>query len=971
MNTGSWRLGDAVTFLLVVGAVMMTITSSAGAPGRTTIGDAKLKLTLDLANGGLVETFQVFDSALTGLAASPWVLETDAGKIVPKDTALDVGKSKPAGEAASFTGTTSELDWKLEYRLIAPGLITKTLSITPKRDLVLKQVSMWNGSSAELPVVASTSLQDIAAFYRQDGRGMFVSLDFPYSRIVTAGQETSVTYPPHDRLKAGQSYECHSITVGATELTGHARYGFDDGEVDAMDTYMQTRFPLRFDRPMFISACINNRYTQVTDKGVFYTMKDHPTLSFNQDLLKREIELMPKIGMEYYQLWTGPFDSVPGDPDPKFVHEAVKFARQRGVRIGDYSAVNGLFCYHYNEYSNSIDNHPEWGLKNSDVCLGNPKYTNFYRDMVVGNDKNYGFEIHCLDFMDIRVCNSTEHGHVPGPDSVYAQVRGIVDILEGLNGVSPNMLTESNAGNWAEFLPKIAWANHNLYLTDPFIASPWQGLNQTRILDDVRREQMVSLHYSRFMPYRSYTNCQYFFSSNSISPDIRNYQYGALSSIAVTPNLCLAEIRPWLDRLNPQHNAQVLAFYKKWTDFLKRNYSLWTKTYQVGDNPGMGSVEIYGHAKDDHGFVFLVNPNYWDKVVDVPLDSSLGFTGSGKVEIAELYPVERLRLTEYGPSVALGTRISVNVPAQTVVVLEAKPAPERIDKPRLYGVPGTIEANNGGYLIKTSGPQGTTERCAVLLPNASKSIASVEVRDYPKQPKRIWAPTPVKMVAASGNVTAMDITFRRDAAPTELRYWQVKPGGLADGTAAGWTTDIKDAASLRFPLFIDVKDETVQLPMWDAAADKAGLGLIADFCGAYVENAFYENQDTWIELKTGEAPGAPRATVKAVESPDESRPLPELAKSGDRSWWAQTSFHLPFMYTIGCEPFLDEHTLLVLPFVRQSRIGQVKAWINGQPLEVRKYLYPRNRSYSCFYADLVGTAAKGGENKLVVYFERQ
>ncbi len=76
------------------------------------------------------------------------------------------------------------------------------------------------------------------------------------------------------------------------------------------------------------------------------------------------------------------------------------------------------------------------------------------------------------------------------------------------------------------------------------------------------------------------------------------------------------------------------------------------------------------------------------------------------------------------------------------------------------------------------------------------------------------------------------------------------------------------------------------------------------------------------------------------------------------------------MYTYGCEPAFDDHTVIVLPFVRQARIGQVKAWINGTPLEVRKYLYPRNRALSCFYADLVGSAVSGGgENRLVVYFE--
>ena len=201
--------------------------------------------------------------------------------------------------------------------------------------------------------------------------------------------------------------------------------------------------------------------------------------------------------------------------------------------------------------------------------------------------------------------------------------------MKTLADVDPEMMVWSNSGNWSEFLPKIAWWNPNLYLTDPFIATPWPGLNMTRLLDDARREQMVSLHYTHFMPFRNYTNCQYFFSQNSIVPDIRNYQYGALSSIAVTPNLCLAEIRPWLDRLPASQQREVTAFYQRWTQFLKDHYPLWRQTYHVGDNPAPGGIEVYGHAEGGHGFVFVVNANYWSDVVRIPLDERLGFSAHG------------------------------------------------------------------------------------------------------------------------------------------------------------------------------------------------------------------------------------------------------------------------------------------------------------------------------------------------------
>lgn len=955
-------------------AVTAALPVPAGADSYV-IGDPDLQMTLQASRDSLVEQrFEVRGKELAGLSAKPLSVQTDGGLIVPDQVILPKVSPGPVRDL-SLHGTSELAGWQLRYRVTGRGRITKTLVLTPKRDLRVEEVCLWIGASSSAPLVASTSVQDIAAFYRQDDRGMFVSLDFPYSRIPNADGITRVTYPPHEKLEAGRTYTCHSLTIGATSVTGSGRYGFDDGEVEAMDSYVQEHVKPRFERPMFVTTCINNRYTMPREDIIFYTFKDHPTLSLNQDLLWKELALMPKFGMEYYQLWPGPFDSVPGDPDPEFVRKTVAYARRHGMRIGDYSSVNMIFCLHYNNYRNSLENHPEWGIKPSDICLGNQKYVAFYRDMVVENDRKYGFEIHCLDFLTLNECNNPEHGHALGKDSLYAQVRGLVEILEGINGVSDQMMSWSNAGDWGLLLPKLGWWNHNMYLTDPFIASPWQGLNMTRLLDDARREQMVSLHHSRFVPYRSLTNCQYFFCQNSIVPDIRNYQYGALSTIAVTPNLCFGEVgddRPWLNRLAEAEKDQVISFYSKWTRLLKDNFNLWKKTYQLGDNPGMGSLEIYSHASGNRGFIFVVNPQYWTRTAQVPLGESLGFSGSGRVEIAELHPVERLRLTEHGPFPLLGSTLRMTVPAQTVLVLEVRPAPERIAGPRLAGVPGTVEKTPDGYLIKTRGQQGTSERAALLLPPGKDRIAAVTVRDYPKQPKRDWSPTPVTLLASGPEGAVVDLTFRRDLAPTDLREWRVRPGSLADGAASGWEKALPEGVAARFPLFSDLEPGAVPLPLWDDAADKAGLGPIADFCGGFVENAFSEVQETWIDLRTGEPPaGLPKRAPVTRAQTAALRPLPELAKRMEAGWWAETTFHLPFMYAYACEPFFDEHTFLVLPFVRQARVAQVKAWINGQPLEVRDYSYPRNRNLACFYADLVGTGAKGGENRLVVYFERQ
>ena len=938
------------------------------------VGDDACGVVLSLVDGRLLESsFEVAGEALEGLAAEPWAIAlSDRSLAAPDDraTLLSAGPDE-----ASFAGENDSFRWKLRYEALGPGRITKTLTLVPKHDLEVQRVFLWQARSSADPLVARTGLQDIAAFYREGGRGLFVSLDFPYSQIASAGGLTTVGYPPFDLVRAGEEYTCHSLTIGATRVAGRVRYGFYEGEVEAMDRYVQERFAPRFSRPLFSTACINNRFTQLEGDWVFYTMRDHPTLTMNRDLLKRELQVVSRLGMEYYQVFPGAFDWGPDDPSPAMVEEAVKWARRDGLRLGDYSGANHLFCPHYNQHRNTLDR-PEWRMRDEQgnlgaFCFGRREFVEFYAERVVSTCRRFGFELHALDFLSIAPCFAADHGHPAGPESIYSQVRGLVQFLEAVNAVSPEMLTWPNSGNWSEFLPKLAWYAPSLYLTDPYVATPWQGLNQTRILDDSRREQMVGLHYSHFVPYRFFTNCQYFFSQNSIVPDARgNCEYGALSTLAVTPNLCLAEVRPWLDAQSPATQERVIAFYRKWTAFVREHFGLWTRTYHVGEDPAPGGVEVYSHAEGDHGFVFIVNPQYWSRTVGVPLDASLGFTRAGKCEVVELYPQERLRLTAQGPFARLGTTLPVRVEAQQVLVLEIGSAPSTITEPRLYGVPGTVEATEGGYLLKARGPQGTTARAVVLLPSRGPRVTSARLRcDLPAEDLRQAAQSSVSLLASDERGALIEVTFRREQAPTELRTWAARGGSLPEGMAAGWPGGLAGGRQGSFPLLAEPR-------AGDTSAPSSPLGPLAAFCGGYVGNAFSEVQEAWIELGVGgEAPapadGAPEADRKlaSLEAMPPPAPLDTLATETGSAWWLQTQFHLPFMYTLGCEPPPDDHTILVLPLLGQPRVADLRAWVNGSPLHVTRYDYPRARQFGCYYADLVGPAAHHGDNTLVVYYE--
>jgi hypothetical protein len=945
----------------------MGSAASRGGEERLSVGDERFKMTVALQDSAVVKTeYEAAGRPFPGLSSSLWSLETDYGEVSIAESA-NVAVSKTGDGALVMSGKARQINWSARCERIAPGTVTVRVTLKPDKPTLIKRVFLFNGRSKEKPVVAKTRLQDVAAFYRAGTTGLFVSLDFPYSKIADHGGATAISYPPHVKLEAGREYVCHSYTVGVSSPTGRQRFGYYEGEVDAVDSYVQKRFPPRFERPMFLSAGIANRYTQLEQNWIYYSMKNNPTLTFHRDLLKRELDLMRKLGVEFYCVYPGVFDWGPDDPSDEQVKEAMHWARRNGVRMGDYSGCNSVFCPHYNQHQNSLAG---TGIE---PCFGNPKFVDWYSARVVAAARKFGLEEHCLDFLALDVCNNPKHGHPTGEDSIYHQIKGLCDLMERIASVSPQMLIWPNSGCWADLLPKVAWYAPSQYLTDPYIFTPWQGLNMTRLLDDSRREQMVTLHYANFIPYRFFTNCQYFFCQNSVVPDLRNYQFGALSTLAVTPNLCLGEVRPWLDDLSERDGKQVIAFYDKWMRFLKKNFPLWKHTYHAGGDPGPGAVEIYSHAQGDHGFVFIVSPNYWGRTVDLPLDESLGFTGRGECEVAELHPWERLRLTDRGPFVKLPTKLPVVAPPQTVVVLEIRPRPRTIAVPRLYGIPGEIVRAADGYVLRTSGPQGTTERFAVLLPAGSEPIATVEAeKKIPDLDRRQWDwdPTALKLIASGRQGALVELTFRRKAPSADLRRWSVRSGSREEGLKANWQAGLSQAMDTAFPLFSQGDS-----PLTAEKLKQEGNGPLSNFCGAYLENGFSEDQDTTVYLRTGAgtSPAVPAATgleslinVAAPVLPAAASPL---AKNKAGSWWLQTKFTTPLAQWGGGEGKLDDHTLIVLPFVDQNRVKQIGVWINGQPVDVQTYRYPRNRNMTCRWIDIVGTAIHPGVNDLVLQLD--
>ena len=162
-------------------------SASLGAEQRYAVGDDHLRMIVTVQDSAVVKAeFEADGRPYAGLLSSPWSIETDSGQLSIADSA-NVSVSRSGDSALVISGKAREMNWSARCERIAPGTVTVAVRLKPEKPTLIKRVFLFNGRSAEKPIVPKTRLQDLAAFYRAGPVGLFVSLDFPYSKIVEHG----------------------------------------------------------------------------------------------------------------------------------------------------------------------------------------------------------------------------------------------------------------------------------------------------------------------------------------------------------------------------------------------------------------------------------------------------------------------------------------------------------------------------------------------------------------------------------------------------------------------------------------------------------------------------------------------------------------------------------------------------------------------------------------------------------------
>ncbi len=790
--------------------------------------------------------------------------------------------------------------------------LTLSALCTPQHDGTLREYTYFNGEweGADEIRVRSTRLTDVVVFLRAENVSFFLSLDFPCSHIRHEKNRVGIGCDPMDPLSANTPYIPHTLTIGATVLSGEEVEGLDRAEIEAFSSYIQSRMPEHFrgERPITSTTCITNRMTDVREGRIFYSMADNPTLSLDPETLKEEVRLCAELGIEYYQLFEGYFDWEADGSSERALQEIVALGKSLGVRVGDYMTALHLHCWHYNYHDRKVEDPKMLALDEKGrrhyLCYAQDETLKMLSDTILPSIQRNGEEIICIDGDAFRPCFDPTHAHAPG--SCYKHMRGITRFFEKMNATSPYFMTWTNAGNWLEFMPKLLWWNQNVYLTDPHPRDYSSALNCLKYYGDCRREQMVSVHNKYFVPYTAFTNCEYYAFKHSRVGDMAFFEYSLLQGLAVTPNLCFGELRTFLERMPAKEVPRIKGFMKKWLAFMRKHIDCWKNVYQLGDSPAVGANEAYMHANGKEGFLCLVNQNNTANRFTLTLDERVGLCRE-KAErflLSEIYPEEKFLAEQPLDGAPFGTEITLSVPAHSVRFIHVEPYTPPKQNGRLYGVSGTLSMTAGGYVSLVCVENGKELDCAILLSDEDR-IKDVTVQTLQTVPKYTF-PTRLTDLSITENAARFTLQAPREYLSPEISEWRL-----------------------------------------DDAENAVHLSLsCSDFCGAYIHNLYKEQQKIRISVNTlHAAPTADSCAPRAAKKEPASAPF-------RRASTYTTTLCLPFIEWPAMSMPYGEDEVMELIFADPAAVKKIRAYMDDAEVPVCEYLYPAKPTMKTFYIEL-------------------
>ncbi len=202
--------------------------------------------------------------------------------------------------------------------------------------------------------------------------------------------------------------------------------------------------------------------------------------------------------------------------------------------------------------------------------------------------------------------------------------------------------------------------------------------------------------------------------------DYLGWRYSLLSSIAVGAWNNVINMIPARDPEEFRHfSADDLAFFRGWLEWARLNRQLLRTTRTILGQPALGKMDGTASIQDNHGYVFLFNPNARRMGVTLALNESIGLESRRALffHIEELYPRRGRRIGK--PTEGLwsyGDTVTMLLDGHSAAVLEIQELTAPAPGPMVLNLPASVVLVGDTLRItRASGEMGTTERVQVLV----------------------------------------------------------------------------------------------------------------------------------------------------------------------------------------------------------------------------------------------------------------
>jgi hypothetical protein len=856
------------------------------------------------------------------------------------------------------------LEWSDQRPEVRKWLEVTNTGARPVRlqEVNLEVLSLPAGTAVDIEQSKVTAQRVLA---RTSEIGLMLALDFACCRVRRDGPLLELGYRPHAELAAGETHHSHSALSSPVDLKGE-RPGYLFRRIIA------SRFPFPFAGPLNLYYPITNQWyysppnlgETAAEISPYQGNPGVPMLHTDPEGVMHHMELAQKLGLTHVLLYPAADRLAPGKVSPDVIERVVRHGHDLGLRVVACATFNAFtywgFYAQLGEDARALqaEYKDEWfwrdgeGKKQAGICPGCSEFVAWAGNRASEFVRRFAIDGWLVDGAGVQQCWA-DHGHLPGEESLYAQVHGWADYYQQVLSTRPQMAGMCNLG-FEPMLPQFVQYLHSIYLTDPLNLVVTPSLSELQMMADSRRKQAVQLLEQNGVPAENNQNAEYYLIRDSPLRQEKTFEYSLLQGLAVSPNLSVADLEGLLDEVPARSIERVQLFWKKWTSFAQENFLALRSFRRVGEVPGLGRLEVYEKCDGKQSLLFVINPSPIPLTKQFRLADLISIPGA-TFSVQELYPTEIWYPGLRGREWRLEDTLVLGGEPDSLTLLRVS---SFVNGPVVSGAPATLEVRKEDWELTVYGRTGEA-----ALAYLDSPIASVEV--VPPPVVRVEGKVSAEVVEETNGV--LRIQFPGRATPQFISHWQAATGSLETALAGKWYQRMVAPVHVlpASPFFgLAHNDRLEELPPGNR------------FLGVRLYNLPSSEEQVRLRLvlKRGQASILGRTPQAILSSASDF-----VGEGG--SWWYQGQFYLPFAFSREYRPGPEDHLLALPVLTVYEAVRRARAWLNGDEIELEKHQYRRyyarvekrlgrkGRDGWCYFMNLTKAGAQLGENTLTFWFE--